>query len=82
MPLKLKSISLHWEFMFTRSMFETRDISAQHRLLSEVATLIDNQTLETTLGQHYGVINAVNLQRAHAQLETGRAVGKIVLEGF
>lgn len=81
-PLKLKSISLHWEFMFTRSMFETRDISAQHRLLSEVATLIDNQTLETTLGQHYGVINAVNLQRAHAQLETGRAVGKIVLEGF
>jgi NADPH:quinone reductase-like Zn-dependent oxidoreductase len=50
--------------------------------LSEVATLIDNQTLETTLGQHYGVINAENLQRAHAQLETGRAVGKIVLEGF
>lgn len=81
-PLKLKSISLHWEFMFTRSMFETPDITAQHRLLTEVATLIDNQTIETTLGQHYGVINAENLQKAHAQLETGRAVGKIVLEGF
>ncbi|BBT71070.1 MULTISPECIES: zinc-binding alcohol dehydrogenase family protein [Enterobacteriaceae] len=81
-PLKLKSLSLHWEFMFTRSMFETKDMDAQHRLLSEVATLIDTQVIRTTLGEHYGVINAENLQRAHAQLETGRAVGKIVLEGF
>lgn len=81
-PLKLKSISLHWEFMFTRSMFETRDMIAQHQLLSEVATLIDNQVIKTTLGEHYGAITADNLQKAHAQLETGRAVGKIVLEGF
>ena len=81
-PLKLKSISLHWEFMFTRSMFVTRDMIAQHQLLSEVATLIDNQVIKTTLGEHYGAITAENLQKAHAQLETGRAVGKIVLEGF
>lgn len=81
-PLKLKSISLHWEFMFTRSMFETSDMIAQHQLLSEVATLIDNQVIKTTLGEHYGAITAENLQKAHAQLETGRAVGKIVLEGF
>ncbi len=81
-PLKLKSISLHWEFMFTRSMFETRDMIAQHQLLSEVATLIDNQVIKTTLGEHYGAITAENLQKAHVQLETGRAVGKIVLEGF
>lgn len=81
-PLKLKSISLHWEFMFTRSMFETRDMIAQHQLLSEVATLIDNQVIKTTLGEHYGAITAENLQKAHVQLETSRAVGKIVLEGF
>ncbi|WP_052284962.1 zinc-binding alcohol dehydrogenase family protein [Kluyvera genomosp. 1] len=81
-PLKLKSISLHWEFMFTRSMFTTRDIAAQHQLLTEVATLIDTQVIKTTLGEHYGKINAENLQKAHTQLETGRAVGKIVLEGF
>ncbi len=81
-PLKLKSISLHWEFMFTRSMFKTRDMIAQHQLLSEVATLIDNQVIKTTLGEHYGAITAENLQKAHVQLETGRAVGKIVLEGF
>lgn len=81
-PLKLKSISLHWEFMFTRSMFETQDIIAQHKLLTEIATLIDQKVITTTLGEHYGAITAENLRKAHAQLETGRAVGKIVLEGF
>ncbi|MRS91103.1 zinc-binding alcohol dehydrogenase family protein [Enterobacteriaceae bacterium RIT714] len=81
-PLKAKSISLHWEFMFTRSMFETSDMIAQHQLLTRVATLIDEQIITTTLGEHYGTITAANLQKAHAQLETGRAVGKIVLEGF
>ncbi len=81
-PLKAKSISLHWEFMFTRSMFETRDMIAQHQLLTRVAGLIDDQVITTTLGEHYGTITAANVQKAHAQLETGRAVGKIVLEGF
>ncbi|MNN32747.1 Zinc-type alcohol dehydrogenase-like protein [compost metagenome] len=81
-PLKAKSISLHWEFMFTRSMFETHDIIAQHQLLTRVAQLIDSQTIRTTLGEHLGTISAANLQKAHAQIETGRAVGKIVLEGF
>lgn len=81
-PLKAKSISLHWEFMFTRSMFETPDMLAQHQLLTRVAQLIDDGIITTTLGEHYGAITAANLQKAHAQLETGRAVGKIVLEGF
>ena len=81
-PLKAKSLSLHWEFMFTRSMFETDDMIAQHQLLTRVAALIDSHTIKTTLGEHYGAITAANLQKAHRQLETGRAVGKIVLEGF
>ncbi|MCP5984687.1 zinc-binding dehydrogenase, partial [Klebsiella pneumoniae] len=59
-PLKAKSISLHWEFMFTRSMFETDDMIAQHQLLTRVAALIDDNTLRTTLGEHYGTINAAN----------------------
>ncbi len=72
-PLKAKSLSLHWEFMFTRSMFETDDMIAQHQLLTRVAALIDNHTIKTTLGEHYGAITAANLQKAHRQLETGRA---------
>ena len=80
--LKRKSLSLHWEFMFTRSMFATADIAAQGRLLNEVARLVDAGRLRTTLDAHYGAINAGNLRRAHALIESGRARGKIVLEGF
>lgn len=80
--LKRKSLSLHWEFMYTRSLFETPDMLEQHKLLNRVAELIDAGTLETTVGEHFGVINASNLRRAHALLESGKAKGKIVLEGF
>lgn len=82
MKLKLKSISLHWEMMFTRSMFQTDDMQKQHELLNTVASLIDAGTIKTTMGENYGTINAANLKRAHAHLETNQAVGKIVLEGF
>jgi NADPH2:quinone reductase len=81
-PFKRKSVSTHWEFMFTRSMFETADIAEQGALLNEVARLVDEGGLRTTLGETYGVINAENLKRAHQLIESGRAVGKIVLEGF
>ncbi|MFC7736544.1 zinc-binding alcohol dehydrogenase family protein [Roseomonas sp. GCM10028921] len=80
--LKRKSVSLHWEFMFTRSMFGTADMAEQGALLDEVSRLVDAGTLRTTLGEHFGAINAANLRRAHAVLESGKARGKIVLEGF
>jgi zinc-binding alcohol dehydrogenase family protein len=80
--LKRKSLSLHWEFMYTRSLFETDDMIEQHKLLNRVAELIDAGTLKTTFGEHFGTINAANLRRAHAFLESGKAKGKIVLEGF
>ena len=80
--LKRKSLSLHWELMFTRSLFETADMIAQHRLLDEVAELVDAGVIRTTVGEHFGSINAENLKRAHALVESGRSKGKIVLEGF
>jgi NADPH:quinone reductase-like Zn-dependent oxidoreductase len=80
--LKRKSLSLHWEFMYTRSLFETADMIEQHNLLNRVARLIDAGTLKTTVGEHFGTINATNLRRAHALLESGKSKGKIVLEGF
>jgi len=80
--LKRKSVSLHWEFMFTRSMFETDDMAQQHQLLDDVAQLVDTGVIKTTLGERYGAINAANLKRAHALIESNRAKGKIVLEGF
>jgi len=80
--LKRKSVSLHWELMFTRSLFATVDLIEQHKLLAEVARLVDAGELRTTLGEHFGRIDAANLRRAHAFLESGKARGKIVLEGF
>jgi zinc-binding alcohol dehydrogenase family protein len=80
--LKAKSAAFHWEFMFTRSMFGTPDMIEQHKLLTEVARLVDAGTLRTTLGQQLGSINAQNLRRAHQLLEEGRAIGKLVLTGF
>ena len=80
--LKRKSVSLHWEFMFTRSMFETADMQKQHALLNDVSQLVDSGVVKTTLNDRYGKINAENLKRAHALIESNRARGKVVLEGF
>lgn len=81
-PFKPKSITISWEMMFTRSLFQTADMAAQHRLLTEVSRLVDAGVLRTTLSQVSGSINAENLGKAHEIVETGRAIGKIVLEGF
>lgn len=80
--LKGKAVSLHWESMFTRSSFQTDDMIAQHNLLDDVASLIDNGVLRTTLDKVLGKINAANLKQAHALLEGGRSTGKLVLEGW
>ena len=80
--LKGKSASLHWEAMFTRSTFQTPDMDAQHRLLNEVAAMVDAGTIRTTLADNLGRINAANLRRAHAMVESGQMRGKLVLEGF
>jgi len=82
MKLKPKALSLHWELMFTRSMYGTPDMAEQGKLLAEVARLVDAKRLRTTAGAHYGTINAANLLRAHAFIESGKAQGKVVLEGF
>lgn len=82
MKLKTKSLSLHWEFMFTRSMFQTADMIEQSHLLNRLSDLVDEGLIKTTVAQNLGRINADNLKRAHSELEAGKAIGKIVLEGF
>ncbi len=79
---KLKSASLHWESMFTRSSFQTSDLIEQHRTLEQISTLVDEGLIRTTLGATSGRINAANLRHAHAAIESHASIGKIVLEGF
>ncbi len=82
MKMKPKSLSLHIEFMFARSMFNAADIEQQGRLLDRVAELLDQGHIRTTVGKNLGTINAENLRQAHRELESGSSIGKIVLEGF
>lgn len=81
-PFKLKAVSLHWEMMFTRSMYQTPDIEEQRRLLNEVADLVDAGRIKTTLSEVIEPINAANLRLAHEKIESNRTIGKIVLSGF
>ncbi|MEM5500651.1 zinc-binding alcohol dehydrogenase family protein [Ahrensia kielensis] len=82
MPFKGKAVSIHWEMMFTRSLFETDDMQRQGDILNEVAALLDDGKIRSTATETLGIINAENLKRAHAILESGKARGKLVLEGF
>ncbi len=81
-PFKRKSVSVHWEFMFTRSMFQTADMAAQHGLLNEVSRLVDAGVLRTTMTENAGRIDAAGLRRVHGRVESGASIGKTVLEGF
>jgi zinc-binding alcohol dehydrogenase family protein len=81
-PLKRKSASLHWEFMFARSMWHTPDMAEQGRLLTRVSELVDRGELRSTQTQTFSPINVENLKKAHALAESGKAVGKVTLSGF
>jgi zinc-binding alcohol dehydrogenase family protein len=80
--VKFKSVSVHWEAMFTRPMFRTADMARQHGILDEVAALVDSGALRATAAQDFGAMDAAALRRAHAAVEAGGTVGKIVLGGF
>ena len=82
MPLKTKSLSLHWEMMFARARFQTPDMAEQGKILAELATLVDAGRVRTTANASFGPINAANLRLAHALIESGTAQGKVVLQGF
>jgi NADPH2:quinone reductase len=77
-----KSVSIHFELTFTRPLFKTADLEAQHRLLNEVADLVDSGRVRSTMRENYGRIDAANLMRAMKFLKSGRAIGKVVLAGF
>lgn len=80
--LKNKSATFVWEVMFTRSMFQTEDMIEQHKLLNEVAELVDSKIIKTTLTERLSPINAENLRKAHSFVESGRSIGKTVVEHF
>lgn len=80
--LKRKALSLHWEMMFARPVFDTPDVEQQHVLLDRLADLVDAGTIRSTVQRNLGTINAANLKQAHALIESHRVQGKLVLAGW
>lgn len=79
---KAKSVSIHWESMFTRSIFATEDMQQQGQILAQIASMVDMGKIKSTLAQHLGHITPANIQKSHQLIESGQSIGKIVLEGF
>ena len=77
--LKAKSVTLVWEMMFTRSMFQTKDMVEQHKLLTRVAVLVDQQRIKTSLTQTFSPINIDIISKAHQIIEQGQMIGKLVI---
>jgi len=82
LPLKSKAITVSWEFMFTRPMFQTPDMDKQHQLLQSVATLLDDGILRSTVNKHLGPMNLDSVRKGHELQESGASIGKTVLDGF
>ena len=80
--IKSKALSFSWEFMFTRSMYQTDDIDQQHTLLNRVSTLVDEGVLVSTVTNNFGKLSVETLKAAHEAQESGRVIGKNVLDGF
>jgi len=80
--VRAKSATVCWELMFTRPRFQTPDMIEQHRLLSQVADMLDAGKLRCTLKETLSPINGANLKKAHARLESGTMIGKLVLKGW
>ncbi|WP_019122359.1 zinc-binding alcohol dehydrogenase family protein [Brevibacillus massiliensis] len=77
-----KSVTFAWERMFTRSMYQTDDLIKQHELLEQASHLFDEGILQSTMTEVLSPICAERLRQAHAKVEFGRMIGKLVLEGF
>jgi NADPH2:quinone reductase len=80
--IRKKSVTFVWELMFTRPMYGTEDMDQQHLLLNELAKLIDGGLVISTMTERLEPIHAANLRFAHAKIEQGHMIGKLVIENF
>ncbi len=81
-PLKGKSVSLHWEMVFTRPLYGTVDMVQQHHILERVAILLEQGVLRSPVNCSLQPIAAATLRQAHALLEQGGLPGKLVVAGW
>ncbi len=77
-----KSVVFAWELMFTRARYQTPDMIEQHNILNQLAQLVDEGKIQSTLTEKLEPITAATLREAHKKVESGKTIGKIVLANF
>ncbi|VDK14708.1 Zinc-type alcohol dehydrogenase-like protein [Oenococcus sicerae] len=77
--LTQKRAKFAWEWMYTKSFYETPDMISQHQILDQVSELLDQGVIKSTLNEVLSPINVSNLKKAHKLVESNRMIGKIVV---
>lgn len=77
--LKSKSAALHWEFMYTRSMYQTADMARQGEILDHVANLVDDGVVESALSETLHGLSVDSVREAHEKVLAGHMRGKVVI---
>ena len=76
---KTKSVSFHWEFMFTRSLYQTEDRVEQGKILAEIAECMDSGEFTSIMTKQLTGLTAENLTQAMRTVAEGNMCGKLVI---
>lgn len=80
--LTQKRAKFAWEWMYTKSFYQTPDMITQHQILDQVADLLDKDILKSTLNKTLSPINVQNLKEAHQLVESNHMIGKVVISAL
>jgi NADPH:quinone reductase-like Zn-dependent oxidoreductase len=80
--LKSKSVRFCWEYMFTRSQFQTPDLEEQGKILDALGSAVEAGRVVSTAHTFLQPICATTLSEAYSILQGGHSIGKIVLSGW
>ncbi|GEO79475.1 alcohol dehydrogenase, zinc-binding protein [Companilactobacillus mindensis DSM 14500] len=83
-PINLKKLTTKrakfaWEWMYSKSYYQTPDMITQHQILNRIAALLDQHIIQSTMTQALQPINVDNLKKAHQLVETNHMIGKVVI---
>jgi zinc-binding alcohol dehydrogenase family protein len=79
-PFFAKSLTMSFELIYTRSVYQTDDWIKQHEYLTELKNQVEQGFITSTMSKHFDRMNEDTLKEAYTLLQSEHTVGKIVLE--
>lgn len=80
--LKTKSLTVTWELCLTRPLCATPDVAAHAKALARIADLAATGQLQAMATTRLSPIDATTIAEAQALQESGKCIGKTVIEGW